>query len=189
MFNTDLPSGRRKLFVLVLCVFLIVGFSVKYLLIWLGWVGGAKPETGAKEEAAPVVQPEPPPSSLSEEQMAQANAVAKQFIQAYTTIDYQHRDAWLASLESMTKPSYYDVLKEEATRARPSEGIQSTTFSKLGRIDCEALQLRVSCLAEVVVLEKGSDESLPIERIYQLLLAADKGKWAVEEVQVRGNFE
>ena len=41
MFNTNLPSGRRRLFLLVLFVFVVAGFSAKYLLIHLGWVGNA----------------------------------------------------------------------------------------------------------------------------------------------------
>ncbi|MFC7443207.1 hypothetical protein [Laceyella putida] len=189
MFNTDLPSGRRKLFALVLGVFLIVGFSVKYLLIWLGWVGGTETDAHKKPATAPVVQPEPAPPSISPEEVAQAKGVAEQFIRAYTTVDFKKRDVWLASLESLTAPAYYDVLQEEAALARPAEGTLSTSFSKLGRMDCEALESRVSCLAEVVVLEKGENRSLPMERMYQLLLGTDEKQWVVEEVQVRGNFE
>ncbi|MFD1424955.1 hypothetical protein ACFQ4J_14580 [Laceyella tengchongensis] len=189
MFNTDLPSGRRKLFALVLGVFLIVGFSVKYLLIWLGWVGGADQTSRPTQEPVAEVGSDTESTSVTPEEVAQAKRVAEQFIQAYTTVDFKQRDAWLASLKNLTTPSHYAVLEQEATQSRSPEDTVSTAFSELGRMDCEAVASRVSCLAEVIVMEKGPKESLPVERIYQLLLSADGERWVVEEAQARGNFE
>lgn len=194
MFDTDLPSGRRKLFFFILLVFTIAGFGTKYLLIKLGWVGGqAKTPVAPPSalEAGPAEKKdEPEPAAFTTEDVEKARQAAESFIRSYTTQDDKNKDERLQALKPLTTPSFYRMLEEEAELSRPTGESHSTSFKSLGRVDCGANGSSVQCLMETVLEEKQTDQqTLPVERVYQLTLVEEGSDWLVEEVVLRGSFD
>ncbi len=192
MFNTDLPSGRRRLFVLILSVFIVAGFSVKYLIIHLGWVGGTEsPDAGAKaansQNTEPVTEPETP--ALSQEEIQHAQSSADAFIRAYVTRTSTDYDGWLRSLKPYVTDQLFSLLKEEADYFKSGGQTPTSQFKQLGRLQCQAELGKVGCLAETVVEQDENGKKIPIERVYQLTLIKEKGEWVIEEVEVRGSFD
>ncbi|MBA4603780.1 hypothetical protein [Thermoactinomyces mirandus] len=192
MFNTDLPSGRRRLFVLILFVFIVAGFSVKYLLIHLGWVGdGGNTEVGAKAENSknmvPVNEPDIP--ALSQEEIQRVQITARAFVRAYVTRTSADYDGWLRSLKPYVTDQLFSLLEEEANYFESGGQTPTSRFKQLGRINCQDDLGKVGCLAEMVVEQDENGKKIPIERVYQLTLIKEKGEWLIEEVEVRGSFD
>ncbi|MBH8598990.1 MULTISPECIES: hypothetical protein [unclassified Thermoactinomyces] len=188
MFQTDLPSHRRRLLVFVLVVFLVVGFAVRFVLVKLGWTDQPRPT--ATEPSAPSAEPSEPAavSSLPPEELSAVTETANRFIRAYTTIDFSDRSKWLHALDGLTGKEFYQYLQEEAT-ARPADGLTATSFGKIERLQCSGSGLTASCIGAVVVQEQKGQQFTPVERVYQLSLAKEGEHWVVEEAEVRGDFD
>lgn len=189
MFRSDLPSERRKLFIFVCAVFLVVGFSVKALIYELGWVGGnseqtIKPATPAEHRDRQNI-PEPP--SFSEEDRLKAKAVVEDFLPLYVTTQSDQKDKRLAELKKYTTPDFYEVLKTEADASRPTGEIAETQMKQMERVECSG-QESMHCVAVLIVEEKGK-ETLLVEKVFALLLTKDKENWLVREVESRGSFD
>lgn len=192
MFNTDLPSGRRRLFFLILSVFIIAGFSVKYLIIHLGWVGDAhspevRDETENSQNEEPVMEPEIPALSQAEIERAQKSADA--FIRVYVTRTSADYDGWLRSLKPYVTDQLHSLFEEEANYFESGGQTPTSQFRQLGRLQCQDQLGKVGCLAETVVEQDENGKKIQIERVYQLILIKEKGEWVIKEVEVRGSFE
>ncbi len=193
MFDTILPSGRRKLFFFILLVFTIAGFGTKYLLIKLGWVGGqAKtPEAPPPALAGPEKKmDEPEPASIRAEDVEKARQTAEAFIRSYTNQNDKDKKERLQALKPLTTPSFFQLLEKETELSRPAGEVSSTSFQSLERADCNASGNSVQCLLETVVAERKADqEAIPVERVYQLTLIEENSDWLVEEVVLRGSLD
>ncbi|SEN55353.1 hypothetical protein [Lihuaxuella thermophila] len=194
MFDTNLPSGRRKLFFFILLVFTIAGFGTKYLLFKFGWVGGQTktPEAPPSAlEAGPADrQNEQEPAALTTEDVEKARQAAEMFIRSYTTRDDQTKNERLQALKPLTTPSFYQILQEEAELSRPTGETHSTSFQSLGKVDCGAVGKSVECLVETILQEmQGDQPAIPVERVYQLTLVEESSDWLVEEVVLRGSID
>jgi hypothetical protein len=188
MFQTDLPSHRRRLFIFVLVVFLVVGFAVRFVLVRLGWTDPPAPPVKAPVSTQPEPSEPAAASSLSPAELGEVTETAERFIRAYTTVDFSDRSKWLGALDGLVGDAFYRFLKEEAT-ARPAEGEKATSFSKLERLQCSGSGSAASCIAGVVVQEQREKQSIPVERVYQLTLAKEGDNWVVEEAEMRGDFD
>jgi hypothetical protein len=129
------------------------------------------------------------PPTLSQAELDTVSQKAQAFLRAYTTFDFKNRSKWLNTLQGLTSDSFYQLLTKEAEAARPSGGVQATTFGNLERMDCNGSGTTAVCVAEMVVIEKDAKQSLSLERVYQLQLGKGKDGWVVEEEDLRGNFE
>ncbi|MGA8943518.1 MAG: hypothetical protein WB502_12525 [Thermoactinomyces sp.] len=192
MFNTDLPSGRRRLFVLILAVFVVAGFSVKYLIIHLGWIGdaGSREVTGRTEDSKnveSVMEPEIP--ALSQAEIQRAQSVADAFIRAYVTRTSTDYEGWLRSLKPYVTDQLYSMLEEEANYFKSGGQTPTSQFKQSGRLQCQDELGKAGCLAEIVVEQDENGEKILIENVYHLSLIKEKGDWVIEEVEVRGSFD
>jgi hypothetical protein len=193
LFNTDLPSGRRRLFFLVLLVFTIAGFSAKYLLIKQGWVGGQREMSAASPQASQPVVPEPVQTDgpgYSFEELREAEQFAGEYIRIYGNRDPRRKDEWLNKLRPFTAQGLYETLRTETEEARPVDGDVVTTVKQVGRVTCSQNGGAVSCLVECVMEERNATGgTVALERVYDLQLTRDEADWLVQEVAVRGSFE
>ncbi|TCS96956.1 hypothetical protein [Hazenella coriacea] len=189
MFNTNLPSDRRRLLLLVLFSFIVVGFLTKYVLLSLGWVDGSiseskpHPVVSDPSPVAPVEQNETlPPAELSA-----AQQVAEQFIQPYA--NQVNKSEWLSQLKSLMTDEFYETLKMEVELARPVQGVQSSQFQKITNKSCEAVGIKVDCLLETVVIEQVDNQQRPVEKVYQVILQKQGSDWLVEEVNLHASID
>ena len=190
MFNTNLPSGRRRLFLLVLFVFVVAGFSAKYLLIHLGWVGNAgqqdkKPQSQPEQTS----NPEEVLPTLSPEQLQKAQQTADAFMRAYANRNTDEVDRWLQSVKPYASDSLLALLEEE-TNFLKEKGVKFISVLKeIHNLHCQEQSGEVRCLAETVAEESENGKTIPIERVYQVTLTEQNGNWIAQEVEVRGSFD
>ncbi|MBD1370838.1 hypothetical protein IC620_00490 [Hazenella sp. IB182357] len=188
MFNTQLPSGRRRLFLLILFVFIIVGFSTKYFLYEWGLV--------AQEESRPVeneVEPEAASSSsgYTDMEITEAKQQAEIFLRLYTTDQANSEASRLSAIQEITTPDVYEWIVAETKNGRPLAETPIRSFRQFGQVGCTAERLGVVCLIETIIEEKKQAvDPILIERVYQLQLERKEAqKWVIKEVEVRGSLE
>ena len=190
MFNTNLPSGRRRLFLLVLVVFVVAGFSAKYLLMYFGWVGNADPpkkETQAQPEEVGN-KPEGLPA-LSAAELEKVRSSADAFIRAYATRNTTDVDQWLQSVKPYATDSLLSLLEEE-TKFLKEHGVKITSqLKEITNFSCQEQSGKVQCLVETITEENENGKTIPIERVYQVTLVKENGNWIAEEVEARGSFD
>lgn len=190
VFRFDLPSERRRLFILVCALFLVVGFTVKALIYELGWVGDSSSET-ITEPSVPAESrdrqniPEPP--VFSEEERALAKEVVENFLPLYVTTHPEQKDQRLMELEKYTTSSFFEVLKEEANEARPVGENVEIRMKQLEKVECSG-QETMQCLAIMIVEEIGK-EAILVEKVFAVSLIKDQENWLVREVESRGSFD
>lgn len=193
MFNPDLPSGRRKLFLFILLVFTIAGFSAKYLLIELGWVSNQATES--KHITSPGNEPNSQAESgnqpiFTQEDIQNAQQIATSFLPVYVTSNDSDQDERLVKLKPLITSQFFAVLKEEAELARPTSEKLSTRLERLGNINCELDGIYVKCLIETVIEEKESNgQKKSVEKVYQILLVQEGREWLVQEVELHGSID
>lgn len=188
MFRSDLPSGRRRLFLFVCAVFLIAGFSVKALIYEMGWVGKSentqKPIKPAEMNDG---QQAPEPPSHSEEDLQEAKSVVEAFLPLYIANHPDQKEKRLEELKKLTTTSFFEVLKEESDSARPvEEGIQAK-LQQVEQLECSG-EDSMHCVAVTTIEEQGK-EKLLVEKVFVVFLAEEKGNWLVREVEARGSFD
>ena len=192
MFNTNLPSGRRRLFMLVLLVFVVAGFSAKYLLIYFGWVGNAdSPEKKAQVQPQPEETGKAPAAvpALSPEELKKVRSSADAFIRAYAARSTTNVEQWLQSVKPFATESLFSLLEEETTFLKENGVKVTSRFKEIRNLQCQEQSGEVLCLAETITEEKENGQTIPIERVYQVSLIEENGNWIVEEVEVRGSFD
>jgi hypothetical protein len=190
VFRSDLPSERRRLFIFVCAVFLVVGFSVKALIYELGWVGGSseqaiKPITPAETRNQPNIRESPP--AFTEEDRMKAKSVVEAFLPLYVTHYSGEKEKRLAELERYTTPAFFELLKAEADEARPSGENVETQMKQIERVECSGEE-SLQCLAVMIVEEKGK-ETLLVEKVLAVFLTKDEENWLIREVESRGSFD
>lgn len=191
MFNTNLPSNRRRFLLLVLFSFIVVGFLTKYLLLSLGWVDGSASEAKPRSNTSafpPIAPVEPNGAFRSPAELSAAQQIAEQFIQPYTNRQTK-QDEWLSQLKPMITENFYETLKVEIESARPVQSTQHDQFQKITQANCEEFGAKVDCLLEIVVIGKVNNEQVPMEKVYQVILQQQGRDWRVEEVHVHGSID
>ncbi|MBA4493655.1 hypothetical protein ACFO25_04585 [Paenactinomyces guangxiensis] len=194
LFNRDLPSGRRKLFIFILVLFSIVGFSTKYLLIKLGWVGGQTETPKAPSPGSATISADPnqtdQPDGFTSEEIEKAGQTAEAFIRVYTNENQADQGQRLQSLKTFTTSALYEMLKKEIELSRPTGETASASLKKVDEVSCDTNVSSVQCsLKTTLEQKKGQDNPTLIERVYQLTLVQADHKWLVEEVVLRGSFD
>ncbi|WP_124726619.1 hypothetical protein [Staphylospora marina] len=193
MFNTETSSGRRRLFLLVLLVFLVAGFTAKHLLIRLGWVGGGRSEAEhPRMVEAPVSQPAGSEEGTGKQSpdLKEAEAFAARYLVMYASRDPAKKAERLNGLRPHTTAEFFAILEEEANGARPTAENEVTTVSDITRGSCEEDREAVTCILQCSLVERGRDgKEILTEQVYELRLIRDGSGWKTEGVSVRGSFE
>ncbi|SGO61344.1 Uncharacterised protein [Mycobacterium tuberculosis] len=178
LFNTNLPSGRRRLFVFLLLVFSIVGFGTRYLLITLGWVGSnptetlpqkppeaSVPKADSKEEEIP---------AISEADRQEAREVATNFVKAYLQYGPEKEKVFLKKVG----PWVTATLQEELTPTGP----QSVKSVKASRVEDYYREQNGQVIWNVwATLDKGKGKD-GYEVVHEVVLIREAGSWRVQEV-------
>lgn len=189
MFDIQKPSGRRLLFVTLLCFFTLVVFTARFVLNYLGWVGNEKGVTGSVEES-PVTQ-STPSSSLNQTELNQAKGVAERFLIRYLTKDYHRLSSWVEAMHPDLTPEFYQQLKMESETTRGTIDVQNSTYKKKERSQCmEEQGETVSCMVEAlyqVITAKNQTQLLGDS--FEIRLVKKGSGWKVEELNVHGSLD
>lgn len=177
LFNTNLPSGRRRLFVFLLLVFSIVGFGTHHLLISLGWVGfqPEPPPQEPSEAAVPRVDPEKEePPVISEADRKETREIAAQFVGVYLQYGPDEKKTFLKEVGSwMTTP-----LREDLEPAGP----QTVKSVKASRVEDYHREENGQVVWNVwAILSKGKGKE-GYEVVHEVVLTREAGSWRVQEV-------
>lgn len=193
MFQTQLPSGRRRLLLFLIILFTIAVFGTRYLLLLLGW-GEKQTDSTPKnqsEQTEPVVeQQENHSTTFTAEQLQQAKVVAEKFIKLYTQHDLSQSEEWFQSLESLLSPSYAEELRLEAEKIRPTQLVMKTEFHIIRRSICQPDGENVACHFEVSLKEIDAlDQATLVDKNYEVILTLQNGNWMVEGLNIYGSFD
>lgn len=193
MFQTQLPSGRRRLLLFLIILFTIAVFGTRYLLLLLGW-GEKQTDSTPKnqsEQTEPVVeQQENHSTTFTAEQLQQAKVVAEKFIKLYTQHDLSQSEEWFQSLESLLSPSYAEELRLEAEKIRPTQIVMKTEFQTIRRSICQPDGENVACHFEVSIKEIDAQEQATlVDKNYEVILSLQNGNWMVEGLNIYGSFD
>lgn len=175
LFNPNLPSGRRRLFVFLLLVFSIVGFGTRYLLISLGWVGSidTSPREPPASQEVPAKEEEESPA-ISEADREEAREVAMQFVSAYLRYGPEEKEAFLKKEGSWLT----ETLQEELVPAGP----QSVQSVKANRVEDYHREKEGQVVWNVwATLGRGKGQGR-YEVVYEVVLIRETGNWRVQEV-------
>lgn len=194
MFQTQLPSGRRRLLFFLIVLFTIAVFGTRYLLLLFGW-GEKQTDSTPKnqsEQTESVVeqQQESHSATFTAEQLQQAKVIAERFIKLYTQHDLSQSEEWFQSLESLLSPSYAEELRLEAEKMRPTQIVMKTEFQTIRRSICQPDGENVACHFEVSIKEIDAQEQATlVDKNYEVILSLQNGNWMVEGLNIYGSFD
>lgn len=188
MFNTSLPSGRRKLFLFLLVVFTIVGFGTKYVLLWLGWVDMTSDEASSwKGYSISVPSPIKPASVIySEVDQTEAKQVSEAFVRADAIQDEQQKEEKRNELKALTTGDFFQILQTELDQARPVKTVDPLTLTQVTQTDCEQEDVALACRVTTVW---NDAQGKKVEQDFLLKLLQENGKWLVEGVSTGGSTD
>mgnify|MGYP001363493691 CR=1 FL=1 len=190
MFQTQLPSGRRRLLFILLILFTIAVFGTRYVLIALGWVGKQTDPTAEQSLKQTQMDHQLQQATFSTEQLQQAKETAETFLQRYTQRDLHRSEAWLNSFVNLLSPEYAEELRMEAERSRPTVLVKKTNFQAIRRSACYPQEEKVSCHMEATIEEVDvQDRATMVDKNYEVILSLQNGKWKVEGLNIYGSFD
>lgn len=193
MFDIQKPSGRRLLFVMLICLFTLVVFLARFVINYLGWFGDEKAVTESVEESVPTknLTQDSPSQSLSKAELEQAKKVAERFLVHYLTKDYYQLSSWVEKMRPDLTSDFYQHLKMESETARGTIDVQRSDFQKKERSHCiEESGREVSCMVEAlyqVVTEKQKTQLLGDS--FEIRLTNQGTGWKVEELNIHGSLD
>ncbi|MCW1929537.1 hypothetical protein [Bhargavaea beijingensis] len=202
MFGWDFhhKSDRIKLFLFILAVFLLIGFSVSFIFRSLNQEAEARedpPEIVPQSQEAAEGNP---PSSLAgeeesaneydqaehftDEQLSQSKEVALAFVQAFHAYDANEPEKYLED----AKPYMTNALYEKMGRNMRREPLDRS-FLAVEKADVTPVVNSSSSIIRWNVMAtgkaKGIDGSItPTEDWYLVSLKQVNGEWLVEDVRV-----
>lgn len=189
MLQPQLPSGRRRLLLLIIFVFTIVVFATRYLLVTLGWVGqqaGSTPQT--KQEKQQVTSNQP--TTLTAKEIQEAKQVAESFIQRYTHHDLSQSKTWFQSFVKDLHPDYAEEVRLEAERSRPTVIVQKTLFKGIKRSTCDPTDEQVRCHLEVTIETiDQQQQGILMDKVYEVITSRQNGNWKVEGLNIYGSLD
>lgn len=191
MLQTHLPSGRRRLLLLIIILFTVAVFGTRYLLLTFGWVGkqtDSTPEHPSKQTEADKQQESP--TTFTPEQLQQAKEAAQTFIKLYTQHDLSQSEAWLQSFEAILAPHYKEELRLEVERSRPTVLVAKIHFQAIKRSTCQSNGERVYCYLEVTTEEiNAQEQGVLVDKHYEVILSLQNGNWKVEGLNIHGSLD
>lgn len=190
MINTDKPGGRRLLFIILVVIFAVVVFTVRYILIALGWIGGEE-ELKKPQEKTQIEKPlDPTPNQIEETEMNAAKKVVEKIIPLYLTKDYNNLDGWLSQMKPYLSDKLYNQWIADTQSVRPVMGVTKSRFEKLGPIHCISEQYEVSCAVEGEYENVDQqNKATSIFESFEVILGQSGIEWKVEDLTVHGDFE
>ena len=190
MFQTQLPSGRRRLLVFLLVLFTIAVFGTRYLLLTLGWVGKQTDSTSKQTPQQVNIEKKLEQPSFTPEQQRQARKTAEEFLKRYTERDLSQSEEWLQSLRNMLSTDYAEELRMEAERSRPTVLIKKTNFQAIRRSTCYPNEEKIACHLEATTEEvDGKDQATLVDKNYEVILSLQNGNWKVEGLNIYGSLD
>lgn len=192
MFQTQLPSGRRRLFVFLLILFTIIVFGMRYLLLALGWVEKQTDSTSKQTTEQMDVESSPNANqpTFTSEQLMQARQTAENFLKRYTQRDLAQSQVWFRSFANMLSPKYAEELRMEAEHSRPTVLVKEIKFQTIKRSTCHPNHENVSCHLEVTTEEvDAQDRSTLVDKNYEVILSLQNGNWKVEGLNIYGSLD
>lgn len=191
MFQTQLPSGRRRLLFLLVMVFAATVFGMRYLLVSLGWVGG-QPDPSAMKTSGQEQQQEsiPSPEPVNQAEMNHIKQSAESFIKRYTEHDLMKSKEWFQSLQADLHPSFASQIRLETERSRPTMLVQRTRFKQLNRSTCDSVAEKVHCYLEVTTESIDyQQEAILTDKIYEVILSSENKNWKIEGLNIHGSLD
>ncbi len=183
-FNPDLPSGRRRLFLLILLVFMVVGFGTRYLLIGWGWgqqEDAPSSDPLAKTDAQPgptsEKQPSQSDSPVTADDREEAQPIAKKFVEAYLAQGPKEKAEFLKEADPWMTDSLQSEIEEDPARPVGPVKVQSTEATEVQDYQREQSGQVVWNVWATVPKENGT-----YEVVYEVILSQEKGDWLVQEV-------
>lgn len=194
MFQTHLPSGRRRLLLFIFILFTIAVFGTRYLLLLFGW-GEKQTDSTPKNQSEQTVsvveqQQESHSATFTAEQLQQAKVIAEKFIKLYTQRDLSLPEVWFQSMESMLSPDYKEELRLETEKIRPTQLVMKTEFHTIRRSICQPDGENVACHFEVSLKEIDAQEQATlVDKNYEVILSLQNGNWMVEGLNLYGSLD
>lgn len=202
MFGWDFhhKSDRIKLFLFILAVFLLIGFSASFIFRSLNQKAEAREDP---PESAPQSQETvegDPPSSLAreeesaneydqaehftDEQLSKSKGVALAFVQAFHAYDAKEPEKYLEN----ANPYMTDALYEKMGRNMRREPLDRS-FLSVEKVDVTPVVNPSSSIIRWNVMVTGKAEAVdgtvtPTEDWYLVSLKQMNGEWLVEDVRV-----
>lgn len=193
MFQTNLPSGRRRLLIVLIVLIAIVVFGMRYLLVSFGWVGeqtevSSQTESQFKQQTQ--LSTEEPETSISKAELNAAKQMAESFIKRYTQHDFSQSEAWLKSFQADLHSAFAEEMQLEAEHSRPTMLVQQVNFQALKRSACDPVAEKVHCHLEVTTETiDGQGQATLNDKGYEVILIKENGNWKVEGLNIHGSLD
>lgn len=176
---SDLPLAQRmRIFLLILVVFLVVGFGFRYVLS--KWQGA---NFKSKDSVVDVRDSEWGKTSqpITQADLGQAKQVTLAFFHYYSN----RNEANLQAVQNLTTEPFYNTLVQEQAVMKEKKNDPWV----LRELLCEAREDGIACLGAWKMRDLEAGQAKRVERLYEITLMKKAEKWLVEDVKDHTSVE